>query len=676
MATRSTVVQLIQSVIGRQSTLLTAVPFLHASINKHIQNRKAQGLTPFPSITIIHTTHFLPLSTAFKPCVVCAFEYVKTTETLNQGNTTEIELKQNCDYVNDMYIEIDTPTVQCDAVSLPDIVVRPRDADVYSANGNRSLNFGTGLLNTASEELSGNINVVDGFNYIYDNVGATYVDTQFQDLNGKLYTIRVASVTEPNGGISYTYVDANGKFIAGPNGQAVTPDANGFGAGQGSRVLRANYVKAADFIGLKYFHSNIFKVDDNNISEYHSMALINFRERRLTPTIRRAFDRLVGQEETYTQISENHTAVGDTSSGYAAGGVQSEYGRQYTQRAGGLQTPKPQHTPQKLYIPCIHWFNVERKTSLPVVCMPDGKLVISLNNSPLEHLFFPAPSVYIQETLYAYSVAGGANGTQADPHIILNRRIPYVIPGSKVTQTDANRNVSLVTCNILLDELIHLMVISRIGFNLITLIREENISVTSADSSELRINQLKWPTEYLHINDQPYSNFDHRNPESAENWWRCGFQSKYDASDFLHFTRRQRIAGPADQFWSENLQIGCKYERHVDDVVQTLGVNIYDTYFYSKDNRREFYSQYLPYAYSNGFIAGDTEHNSIFVTFANIPGPYQPSGFVNLSKTKEMFLDVSVNASVSNTNKVRLNIQSICRNFLLIADGSCIVRFT
>jgi hypothetical protein len=131
MTSRSTVVQLIQSPIGRQACLLTAVPYLQANINRHIQMRKSQGLSAFPSITMVHTTHYLPLSNAFKPCVICAFEYVRTTECLNQGANTEIELKQNCDYINDMYIEVDTPSVSCSQQSLPDIVVKPKDLDVY-----------------------------------------------------------------------------------------------------------------------------------------------------------------------------------------------------------------------------------------------------------------------------------------------------------------------------------------------------------------------------------------------------------------------------------------------------------------------------------------------------------------------------------------------------------------
>lgn len=681
MSTRSTVVQLLQTSVGKLSCLLTATPFLHSMIHNHIQQRKAKGLIPFPSISIIHATHFLPLSTAFKPCVIVAFEYVRSCKTLNQGGCTEIEMKQNTDYINDMFIELDTDEMSCTLATLPDIVVKPKDQGVYSANGNRSLNFGQGRLNTAQEEsTTGLINVVDGVNYVFNLVTSAFENATIQAADNKLYDIRVAGFNgELSGGISYTYVDHQGNFIAGPNGQAVTPDANGFGQGQNPRVSRANYIRAADFLGLKWFHTNIFKVDDNNISEYKSMALINFRERRLGPSIRRAFDRLVGQEDKLEDISFNHTSVDGTTTGFAVGGPQLQHGRKHVTRSSGLQTPKPVQPSTKLIIPCIHWFNVERKSALPVVCMPDGDLIISLHSPPIDHLFFPAPGLFIQETIHAYSQAGGVNGTQADPHIITNRRIPYIIPGSRVDTTKCcNKNVSLVTCNILLDELIHLMVISRIGFNLISLIREENIIISDIHKCDtVPVNQLKWPTEYLHINDQPFSNFDHTNFESAENWWRCGHQTKYDASDMQHFTRKGvNLAGNANTYWKENLQIGCTYERHVEDVIDTLGVNIYDTYFYSKDNKREFYSQYLPYAYSNGFISGDTLHNSIFITFANIPGTFQPSGFVNLSKTKEMFLSIVANEGISLVKKARLNIQSNCRNFLLIADGSCIVRFS
>lgn len=678
MTTRSTVVQLIQTPIGRQSQILTAVPYLQAHISKHIQQRKAQGLTPFPSLTIIHTTHFLPLSTAFKPCVICAFEYVKTTENLNPGNRTEIELKQNCDYVNDMYLEVDTPEVTCELVDLPDIVVKPKDVNVYTANGNVSLNFGTGAFNLPSQEGTNTV-VQEGYNYQADplNPGNFEPLTQIT-WNNKTYNLAIADgVTYLSGSISYTYVDQHGNFIAGPNGQASSPDVNGFGTGNGARVRRANYVKAAEYLGLKYFTTNTFKVDDNNISEYKSMALINFRERRLGPFCVRAFDELIGQEVVYDEIAENHTATGETASGFASGGTQPGYSRVYTQRARGLQTPKPTQPSTRLYIPCIHWFNLERKTSLPVVCMPDGKLVISVETSPINHLFFPAAGIYIQEMVYAYSVAGGVDGTVADPHIVVSRRIPYILPGSGVVENqNSNRTVSLVTCNILLDELIHMMVISRIGFNLITLIREENISISSPDGGDFKINQLKWPTEYLHINDQPAANYDHTKPESAENWWRCGFQTKYDASDYVHFLRRGvNAGGTASTYWKESIQVGCRYERNVVNVIESFGVNIYDTYFYAHENRREFYTHYLPHTYSNGYIAGDKQHNSMFVTFANIPGPYQPSGFVNLSKTKEMFFRLVTRGDISVASKVRLNIQSWCRNFLLIADGSCIVRF-
>lgn len=678
MTTRSTIVQLINGGIGRQTQLLYAVPYLHAHIQKYIMHRKAQHLaTQWPSISIIHTTHFMPISTSFKPCVIVAFEYVRTCETLKQGCRTEIELKQNCDYISDGYIDVITPEVSCDAVELPDIVVKPFDQDVYSLNGNKSLNFGTGLLNTATQEASGNINVNFGVNYEYDSTLGAYVDTTITNpLDSKQYVIRVAgSGGDLTGGISYTYVDSQGSFIAGPNGQAVTPTTNGFGAGQSARVTRANYVKGADLIGLKYFSRNVFKVDDNCISEYTSMALVNYRERRLGPGVKRAFDRLVGQEVPTEETTENHSVSGGTSSGFPVGNAHTAHARHSVKKLDGLQTPKPVQPPTQLYIPLIHWFNLERKTALPVVCMPDGKLVIQLETSKLNELFYPAPNVYIQETIHAYSVLGGTTGTVANPHLIINRRIPYILPLSKVVEDCCNRSVSLVTCNILLDELIHLMVINRIGFNLITLIREEILSIKGNESDDIKVNQLKWPTEYLHINDQLYSSVDDRLPETAETWWRCGIHKKIDTSQFLHFTRKQQV-GIVTNYWKESLQIGCEHSRSIEEIITHLGVNIYDTYFYQKENPRSFYADYLPYAYSNGYIFSDEQYQSMFVTFANIPGPYQPSGFVNLSKTKELFLSVKVNPNVSITNKARLAIESWCRNFLLIADGSCIVRFS
>lgn len=683
MSTRSTIVQLIQTPIGRQAQILAAVPFLHQSLNAQIMARQRQGyLNKYPALSAIQLTHFLPMNTSFKPCVIVAFEYIRSNEKSCPGQSVEIEMKQNCDYINDMYLEVDTPQVSCNLANLPDIVVKPKNLDTYALNGSVSLNFGTGALNTPTQEASGTIiNVPDGVNYLMDLTALppVPVDTPIE-VNGQDYVIQVSDIPGgvPNGGITYTYVDAAGNFIAGPDGRAANPGVNGFGGGQVSddRVQRANYTKGAELFGLKMFPRIYFRVDDNTISDYSSKAAVAYRKRRLGPLTRRAFDRLIGQETPDDEVLGSHTLEGSTSSSFPVGGEHLQTGRHYMRTANGLQTPKPVHESTKIIVPILHWFTVERRTSLPVVCMPDGKLIIKADVAKTENLFYPAPGLFIEERVTAVSVVNPV-GTLAVPNLFNLRRIPYVIPGSVVVANDnASDCITLVTCNILLDELIHNIVINRIGFNLIILHREEIQYLKNSESDTVNVNQLKWPTEYIHIFDQLAENVDERLSSTAENWHRCGKITQYDTTDYIHHPF-QRVVGGVTQYELHRIPRRVSSSSHVQNVVSNLGVYIYDAPFFSKDNTRTFYSDYLPFTYSNGNISCDTEKDSpIFINFANVPGPYQPSGFVNLSKNKNMYLELEIGPELSTSKKGLLHMIAIVRNFILIADGSCIVRFS
>lgn len=680
MSTRPAIIQLVQGPLGKLSAILYANTFLHQSLTAQIAARERGGyINKYPALAAVLLTHFLPINTSFKPCVICAFEYVRTTESICPGKRTEIEMKQNCDYINDMYLEYDTPEVSCTLAQLPDIVVKPKDTNTYVFNGSVSLNFATGALNTPDQEAnSGNINVVDGFNYRYDTIAGAFIDTPIT-INGANYIIRVQTGglnPVPNGGISYTYVDQNYHFIAGPDGTVSNPGVNGFGTGgQLARVQRANHVYGAELFGLKLYPHNCFKVDDNVISPYSSRAATNYRTRMLGPLTRPAFDRLIGQEVPRDVIEYNYSSEGSTGSGLPHGSAQTHHSRMYSRSADGLQTPKPVHRSTRIITPLLHWFNTQRRTSLPVTCMPDGKLVIEIEMEKLENMFFPAPSIFIEERLYAVNVAD-ANGTLAVPNISATRRIPYLIPKSTVTANSSCECVSLVSCNILLDELIHNIIINRIGFNLITLFKEEISCAKDSNCTTVNINQLKWPTEYIHISDYLAENVDNRLPSAGRTWHRCGKITTEDTSEYDTLpTRRQN--GAVNIFETHRFASKIRYTSHTQNIVQNLGVYIYDSPFFCKHNTREFYADYLPFTYSNGTINCDTDaHAPIFITFANMPGIYQPTGFVNLSKNKNMYLELTYGVDFDSRNKVFLHSVANARNFILIADGSCIVRFS
>lgn len=681
MSTRPTVVQQVMGNTGKQANLLAAPSFLHQSLNAQIAARERGGfINKYPSLSAVLLTHFLPINTSFKPCVICAFEYVTSTDSVYPGKRTELEMKQNCDYINDMFFLYDTPEVSCTPAQLPNIVVKPKDVNVYSFNQNVSLNFGTGALNTPDQELnSGNINVVDGFNYMYNTITAAFMDTPVT-INGTTYTIQVAAGglnPVPNGGISYTYVDQNHHFIAGPDGTLGNPSANGFGTGgQLPKVQRANYVEGAQLFGLKLYPHVCFKVDDNPISSYSSRAACNYRTRHLGPLTRPAFDRLIGQEVARENIELNYSAFGATASGVPSGSAQTQHSRSYTRTANGLQTPKPVHLSTRIVTPLLHWFNTERRTSLPVVCMPDGKLVMEIELAKLEHMFFPAPALFIEERLYAVNPVD-ANGTLAAPNISMTRRIPYIVPGSAVTSNGRSDTITLVSCQILLDELIHNIIINRIGFNLITLYKEEIACAKDNNCSTVNVNQLKFPTECISIYDYLAENIDERLPSTARNWHRCGKITTEDTTEYSVLPVRTQN-GANNVFVTHRFPSGLpKFTSYTQNIVQNLGVYIYDSPFFCKNNTRQFYSDYLPFAYSNGNVNCDTDdHAPMFITFANIPQIYQPTGFVNLSKNKNMYLELNYGIDFDIKNRVYLHMIARARNFILIADGSCIVRFT
>ena len=62
------------------------------------------------------------------------------------------------------------------------------------------------------------------------------------------------------------------------------------------------------------------------------------------------------------------------------------------------------------------------------------------------------------------------------------------------------------------------------------------------------------------------------------------------------------------------------------------------------------------------------------VTFNFYPGTYQPSGYINLSNTREFFF-IYNSSIISKTNTANLVVYAVCLNFLLIAAGTAVLRY-
>jgi hypothetical protein len=665
----STAVALTLSIsTGKTDRILYASPFLCARLQKIIAFRRNRGMDNiYPSISEIKTTHFICFDVSFKPCVITAHEYVRqASRSAVLGQEIGFELRFNSDYLNDMFFEFEMPEISCVPAALGDIIVQPFDATLFAANGFVPTNFGQGRLAVPGEVA----NVLDGFSYRF--VVPATPSTATITYGTQSYTLPVSPGAGVAGAISYIYTDASGSFIAGPDGTAVAPTLNGFGAGaQAPKVSIANYVRAAELVGAKLTQRVSFSVDTSLVADYHASAIVNYRDRFLNDaTSRNAYDVLIGQEVPWDYVHEK-TVTHDTNiPGLGVNLAVQEVHREYTKVAAGLQTPQPVIPAGTLYCPGLFWFALKRKDSIPVLCLPDADVRFDVQTAKLENLYYPAPGdLYIQETVSL--VNAGANSI-INQNAQVQRRIPFLVPNSTV-QGVGTFSAHLNTCQIFLDDCVHTVLLNRIGFHLIRLLRHQ---VTTLDQSDkdYEINGIKWPVEYVFIRDIPYENTIETTPYfAADNWWRCGHQNIIPDQGSWCVSSIPALVGGVTTYGKTITQCHPAYIRKVQNAITKFGLSIYDTVFYEK-RESEFYRYYIPYAYCNGYImSNNVPTQNLMYNFAQIPGYGNPNGHFNISKTRN--ITYAIDANLGTLGKVYCVTDAHCMNFIVISDGSLSLRY-
>jgi hypothetical protein len=114
----------------------------------------------------------------------------------------------------------------------------------------------------------------------------------------------------------------------------------------------------------------------------------------------------------------------------------------------------------------------------------------------------------------------------------------------------------------------------------------------------------------------------------------------------------------------------------VDLAVSAHGVDIYGKY------PAQFYNSYIPYNYGGPNIKVPEDQGAMLVTFCLYPGTYQPSGHINVSRAREFYLHISFHNTAANgpvisaSNQASVVVVASAINFLLISDGSAVLRYS
>jgi hypothetical protein len=103
--------------------------------------------------------------------------------------------------------------------------------------------------------------------------------------------------------------------------------------------------------------------------------------------------------------------------------------------------------------------------------------------------------------------------------------------------------------------------------------------------------------------------------------------------------------------------------------IKAHGIAIYN------DFPSKFYNAYTPYHYGGPNIVTPEDCGALMVTFCLYPGTYQPSGHINVSRAREFYLGYT-SSVIKNDTEGTLVVLASAINFLLISDGSAVLRYS
>jgi len=118
--------------------------------------------------------------------------------------------------------------------------------------------------------------------------------------------------------------------------------------------------------------------------------------------------------------------------------------------------------------------------------------------------------------------------------------------------------------------------------------------------------------------------------------------------------------------------VAPSFENIIDEIfIEAHGVPLH------RQGTFEFFSNYTNYHFGGLSFNAPQNGRIALVPFCLYPGTYQPSGHINVSRAREFYLRYTSTWISANPSKtVRINVVASAVNFLLISDGSAVLRYS
>lgn len=179
---------------------------------------------------------------------------------------------------------------------------------------------------------------------------------------------------------------------------------------------------------------------------------------------------------------------------------------------------------------------------------------------------------------------------------------------------------------------------------------------------------------------RPKYNIDATNPNQYRDWHRL---SKLDDA-YIDSTSKSGGALALDPTvaWNGASTMQVSSQSPVEKLTYPVSTPSIDTVRITAHSieifaptKAAFFNEYMPFTFGGANILTPQDPGALLVNFCLYPGTYQPSGHINVSRAREFYFDYE-SSYVSALTPAELIIVAAAINFLLISDGSAVLRYT
>jgi hypothetical protein len=463
-------------------------------------------------------------------------------------------------------------------------------------------------------------------------------------------------------------------------------------------VSTKDRVRYVSLLGHKLFKQVSFKINNNPLDNYFSDDYNAYLQFNVPPHKRIGWLRNMGQEiPNLAYLTSDPTY---------------DLHRELRWFGDGNQTFKQSHDEVDLWIPLLFWFK-DAHSSLPNVAIPYGQTKISIDladvselvgfadyggggayiNPTIEHMDLYMNNIFMNPEVvnlimkkFGFSlirVHGRHNETLRDgsDSVLLNKlkwptETLYVAfrPTSNATLSQYWHKAAALTA---------MDVKVPVAAKNVSLTTVGNVSTTIAPTlSTSQLVQTGGPV--LSPIDDFYNGYSLTITGGTTFSPTNPVLNRYNISDYVGVTQVFTIEGSWNtgvvpdtsttyELFTHQVAINVARFYKETPTISTIELRAHGISIF-RETDESFYNSYLPYRFGE-FTNTPSDRGWYRINFGMNPGEFQPSGHINLSRVRSFYLKYT-SKYISSENRVDMIVLADLINFLLIKNGSAVLRYS